>query len=453
MPERDATILLVEDDAPQRKTLAGFLRKSGYNVLEAESADQARLTAADQEVDLLLTDLRLGGPDGIELLQSLKSNLPDLQALVLTAYGTVDDAVRAMKAGAYDFVSKPVDLDRLEALVVKALERVQLAKANRSLREMVKSSGIFDGLVGESESMRAVKDLALKVAQSKASLLLLGESGTGKEVLARAIHRASKRKDKPFMVVNCAALPETLIESELFGHEKGAFTGATAAKKGRFELADGGTLFLDEIGDIPLPVQVKLLNVLQSACFERVGGTQTYKVDVRIIAATHRDLEKRIEQEKFRSDLYYRLNVVSIELPKLCERSADIPLLVDYFIHKHADLSALPVDSIEDQVLERLTNWPFPGNVRELENWIERAVVLAEGTNLGREDFPSQLFEDTPPSSQQADPENLDQQVAELEISLIKAALLRNGGNQSAAARELGLTERAIRYKMKKYEI
>ncbi len=207
MPERDATILLVEDDAPQRKTLAGFLRKSGYSVLEAESAEAAKLTAADQQVDLLLTDLRLGGPDGIELLQSLKSSLPDLQALVLTAYGTVDDAVRAMKAGAYDFISKPVDLDRLEALVVKALERVQLARANRGLREIVKSSGVFDGLIGESESMRAVKDLAIKVAQSKASVLLLGESGTGKEVLARAIHRASPRKDKPFIVVNCAALP------------------------------------------------------------------------------------------------------------------------------------------------------------------------------------------------------------------------------------------------------
>ncbi|MBW1811522.1 MAG: sigma-54-dependent Fis family transcriptional regulator [Deltaproteobacteria bacterium] len=453
MPERNATILLVEDDAPQRKTLAGFLRKSGYSVLEAESAKVAKLTAADQEVDLLLTDLRLGGPDGIELLQSLKSNLPDLQALVLTAYGTVDDAVRAMKAGAYDFISKPVDLDRLEALVVKALERVQLARANRGLREMVKSSGVFDGLIGESQSMRAVKDLATKVAPSRASVLLLGESGTGKEVLARAIHRASKRLDKPFMVVNCAALPETLIESELFGHEKGAFTGATTAKKGRFELADGGTLFLDEIGDIPLPVQVKLLNVLQSASFERVGGTQTCKVDVRIIAATHRDLEKRIEQDMFRSDLYYRLNVVSIRLPQLCDRSADVPLLVDFFIHKHADLSALPVERVGDQVLERLTNWPFPGNVRELENWIERAVVLAEGTTLGREDFPSQLFEDVPKSPKEADPENLDQQVARLEISLIEGALQRNKGNQSAAARELGLTERAIRYKIKKYGI
>jgi len=451
MADTDATILLVEDDDPQRKTLSGFLRKRGYTVLEAASAAQAEQAAAVHAVDLLLTDLRLGGPDGITLLETLKGRHPDLQALVLTAFGTVEDAVRAMRAGAYDFMAKPVDLDRLEALVEKALERVCLARENRSLREVVKSSDAFAELVGGSESMRQVKELAVKVAPSKASVLILGESGTGKEVLARAIHRSSERRGKPFMVINCAAMPETLVESELFGHQKGAFTGATADKQGRFELADGGTLFLDEIGDIPLPVQVKLLNVLQSGQFQRVGGTKTIAVDVRLITATHRDLEKRIQDGTFREDLFYRLNVVSVTMPPLRERPGDIPLLVEHFIRKHADLSATPIESVAPEVLEKLAAWNFPGNVRELENLIERAVVLAEGSQLNLDDFPPQIGQGAPPPP--AGGEGLEEQVARLEISLIREALARNQGNKSAAARDLGLSERAIRYKMKKYSL
>ncbi len=445
------TILLVEDDQPQRKTLSGFLRKRGYQVIEAASAGEAEQEAAKHRVDLLLTDLRLGGPDGITLLEALKGRHPDLQALVLTAFGTVEDAVRAMRAGAYDFLSKPVDLDRLEALVEKALERVRLARENRSLREVVKSSGAFAELVGQSPAMRQVKELAVKVAPSRASVLILGESGTGKEVLARAIHRGSERRGRPFSVINCAAMPESLVESELFGHQKGAFTGATADKKGRFELADGGTLFLDEIGDIPLPVQVKLLNVLQSGQFQRVGGTKTIEVDVRLITATHRDLEKAIQEGTFREDLYYRLNVVSVSMPPLRDRPGDIPLLVDHFIRKHADLSAARIESVAPEVLQNLSAWPFPGNVRELENLIERAVVLAEGSQLKLDDFPPQIGQGAPPPS--ADGQGLEEQVARLEISLIKEALMRNQGNKSAAARDLGLSERAIRYKMKKYSL
>ena len=451
MADADTTILLVEDDDPQRKTLSGFLRKRGYTVLEAASAAQAEQEAAENAVDLLLTDLRLGGPDGITLLETLKGGHPDLQALVLTAFGTVEDAVRAMRAGAYDFLAKPVDLDRLEALVEKALERVRLARENRSLREVVKSSDVFSELVGESDSIRQVKDLAVKVASSKASVLILGESGTGKEVLARAIHRGSERRGKPFMVINCAAMPETLVESELFGHQKGAFTGATADKQGRFELADGGTLFLDEIGDIPLPVQVKLLNVLQSGQFQRVGGTKTIEVDVRLITATHRDLEKAIGEGTFREDLFYRLNVVSVTMPPLRDRTGDMPLLVDHFIRKHADLSSVRIESVAPEVLEKLSVWPFPGNVRELENLIERAVVLAEGAELKLEDFPPQIGQAAPPPP--AGEGGLEEQVACLEISLIRDALQRNQGNKSAAARDLGLSERAIRYKMKKYSL
>jgi two-component system NtrC family response regulator len=451
--DADNTILLVEDDEPQRKTLSGFLRKRGYRVVEAASAGQAEQEAARHEVDLLLTDLRLGGPDGIALLQTLKDRHPDLQALVLTAFGTVEDAVRAMRAGAYDFMAKPVDLDRLEALVEKALERVRLARENRGLREVVKSSDAFSELVGESETMRQVKELAVKVAPSKASVLILGESGTGKEVLARAVHRSSERRGKPFLVINCAAMPETLVESELFGHEKGAFTGATSEKKGRFELADGGTLFLDEIGDVSLSVQVKLLNVLQSGRFERVGGTKTHQVDVRLITATHRDLGKKIQEGTFREDLYYRLNVVSVTIPPLRERSGDISLLVNHFIRKHADLSAVRTESVAPEVLERLSVWPFPGNVRELENLVERAVVLAEGPELKPDDFPPQLFQDAPARIADSEGSGLEEQVANLEISLIRDALQKNNGNKSAAARDLGLSERAIRYKMKKYSL
>jgi two-component system NtrC family response regulator len=453
LPSGEPRLLLVEDDQPQRKTLAGFLKKRGYVVVEAESAEQGLAMAAEQQVDLLLTDLRLGGPDGIELLQQIKNHHPDIQSLVLTAYGTVDDAVRAMKAGAYDFVSKPVDLDRLETLVEKALERVELAKDNRSLRQVVESSGIFSEFVGQSEAVQAVKEMTLKVAPSRASVLILGESGTGKEVLARAIHRASTRNDKPFLVVNCAAMPETLIESELFGYEKGAFTGAATKKAGRFEMANGGTLFLDEIGDIPLPLQVKLLNVIQSGSFERLGGTKTLKTDVRIIAATHRDLDKMIQEEKFRADLYYRLNVVSIALPPLRNRVADIPLLVEHFLRKHIDLSGSKVDGVDQDVVGRMQNWPFMGNVRELENWIERAVVLAEGNWLSKDDFPPQLFEEESAASAESQGGGLEPQVAGLEKSLITKALSNNKGNKSAAARELKITERAIRYKIKKYGI
>ena len=452
--ESRARILLVEDDAPQRSTLAGFLRKQGFEILEAASAAEARTAAAAAEaVDLLLTDLRLGGPDGIALLEALKPEHPDLEALVLTAFGTVEDAVRAMRAGAYDFLAKPVDLDRLEALVRKALERVRLAQENRGLRAMVESSGALSELIGESEGMQRVKALALKVAASRASVLVLGESGTGKEVLARGIHLASPRRERPFVGVNCAALTETLIESELFGHEKGAFTGAGAAKPGRFELAHTGTLFLDEVGDIPLPVQVKLLNVIQSGRFERVGGTDTREVDVRIIAATHRDLEARIHEGRFREDLYYRLNVVAIPMPPLRERADDIPLLAAFFLRKHADLSGAAVKSVAPEVMQRLQGFAFPGNVRQLENWIERAVVLAEGDMLQAEDFPPQLFGAGTEVGTAAADQGLEAQVDALEIRLIREALDRHQGNKSAAARELKLTERAIRYKMNKHEL
>ena len=451
MPELPQTLLLVEDDRPQRQTLAGFLRKQGYQVLEAGSAAEAEDLVGSGDVDLLLTDLRLGGMDGVTLLERLRRRLPHLQALVFTAYGTIDDAVRAMRAGAYDFLQKPLDLERLQVLVEKALEKVELQRENRSLRELARAAGAFSELVGDSEALRRIKELALKLSATRATVLILGESGTGKEVLARTIHRHSSRRDRPFVVLNCAALPESLVEAELFGHEKGAFTGATGEKKGRFELADGGTLFLDEVGDIPLPVQVKLLGFLQSACFERVGGTSTIQVDVRLIAATHRDLREFMGQGRFREDLYYRINVVSVTMPPLREHREDIPLLVNHFLRKHRDLAPRPVESVAPEVLQRLSAYEFPGNVRELENMVERALALAEGSVLEADDFP--LPGGRGGAAAPGDPGNLEQQVARLEIDLINAALRRHGGNKSAAARELGLSERAIRYKMKKYSL
>jgi DNA-binding NtrC family response regulator len=445
-------ILLVEDDAPQRRTLAGFLAKRGYSVLEAGSAAEAMAVSKRAKSDLLITDLRLGGPDGVTLLGRLRETNPDLQALVLTAYGTVEDAVRAMRAGAYDFLAKPVDLDRLEILIQKVLEKAGLARENRELRGIVASSGPFDSIVGGSEAVQRVKDLAARVAPSRASVLILGESGTGKEVLARAIHMASGRRARPFITLNCAALAESLIESELFGHEKGAFTGADKQKKGRFELAEGGTLFLDEIGDIPLPLQVKLLNVLQSSKFERVGGSETLTADVRIISATHRDLNAAINEGRFRADLFYRLNVVSITLPPLRERREDIALLADHFIKKHSDLGGLAQKALSPEAAALLVNSPFHGNIRELENWIERAVVLAEGDLLTPEDFPagSQVHQPVGMGQPQSTG-GLEDSVAGLEIRMIREAMDRNAGNQSAAARELGITERMIRYKLRKY--
>ncbi len=453
------SILLVEDDQPQRQTLAGFLRKKGYQVQEAASAQEAENWSKQNPVDLLITDLRLGGPDGIALLKSLKPRHPQLQCLILTAYGTVEDAVSAMKAGAYDFISKPINLDRLEILIEKALERVSIEKENQSLRSIALNTGTMSELVGESKPMQLVKETAIKAAGSKASILILGESGTGKEILARAIHRISPRKDRPFVTVNCAALPEQLIESELFGHEKGAFTGALTEKKGRFEMAHQGTLFLDEIGDIPLGLQVKLLNVLQSGSFERVGSTKTIRVDVRLLAATHRNLEQAIQLGTFRADLYYRINVISIHLPPLRERPEDLPLLLDHFLTKHADLSQVHIDSVDPEVLEKLNQWSFPGNVRELENWIERAVVLSSGNRLTKDDFPSQLFDpgtETAKVDATSNPDetiDLDQRVAQLETDLIRQALSQHQDNKSAAARQLGITERAIRYKIKKYHL
>ncbi|MBN2528155.1 MAG: sigma-54-dependent Fis family transcriptional regulator [Deltaproteobacteria bacterium] len=457
MTEPRATILLTEDSTSQRDVLSGFLSRKKYRVLAAASAAEALALALETPVDLLLSDLRLGGPDGISLLEELRKSNPALQAIILSAYGTVEDATRAMKAGAYDFLAKPVELGRLEALVEKALEKVSLAREVGALTTMVKNSGAFEDVVGDSTALNQIISTASRAAASNASILILGESGTGKGVLARAIHMASPRKKRPFHTVNCAALPENLIEAELFGYEAGAFTGAASRKPGRFELANGGTLFLDEVGEIPLHIQVKLLNVLQSRSFERLGGTETISTDIRIIAATNQDAEAQVREGAFRQDLFFRLNVVTITLPPLRDRTDDIPLLASHFIEKHSNLLGVPVRGISADAIALLKGCPFPGNIRELENWIERAIVLAEGDSLTARDFPTQVSAHT--SSSESDVialfenQGLEEQIALLETRLIRAALEKHHLNQSAAARALKISERAIRYKMKKYGI
>ena len=350
---------------------------------------------------MVLTDLRMPGMDGIELLAKIKEIRPETMVIVMTAYGTVKTAVQAMKLGAEDYLSKPIDVEELEVILQKVLEKKGLLEETRTLRERLEHKYRFDNLVGESPEMLSVFKTIRQVAPSFASVLLLGESGTGKELFAQALHQNSPRRNKPFVKVACAALPETLLESELFGHEKGSFTGAVYTRAGRFEAADGGTLFLDEIGDITPTVQVKLLRFLEEREFERVGGNKTYKVDVRIVAATHRDLKKKLEDGSFREDLYYRLNVIEIHIPPLRERPGDIPLLAHHFLRKYAEANGKDIEGISDEVMALLLAHPWPGNVRELENAMERAVVLttepdpharplshpAQGGRVGRPDL------------------------------------------------------------------
>ena len=454
---REPSILYVEDEPLQRRTLAGFLRKRGYRVEEAgDAAEALSLAGSMDRLDVLITDLRLGGPDGVDLLTRLRIKHPDILGVVVTAYGEKEDAIRAMRAGAHDFLSKPLDLERLELVLERALDRVGLSRENRLLRQRITDGGAIGATIGQGAAMKAVLQTAARIAPTPATVLILGESGTGKEVLARAIHRDSPRGDKPFVTVNLAAVPDSLVESELFGHEKGAFTGADRIRKGRFELADGGTLFLDEVGDIPLPAQTRLLNVLQNRAFERVGSERTVAVDVRVIAATHQPLEELISHGRFREDLYYRLNVVSLTLPPLRERRDDLDALVRHFIKKYSDLAARPIEGVSQAAMEVLGRTRFPGNIRQLENWIERAVLLADGAFLQPEDFPATHDPGVAPSPLPGGAEargNLDDEVAALERFRIEVALRAHDGNQSAAARDLGVSERSIRYKMRRLGI
>lgn len=442
-----ATILIVDDEAKMARLLSLQLGELGYATLSASDAAHGLTLLREQPVDLLLTDLRMPGMDGLEFLHAARRQQAGLPVIVMTAHGTVETAVEAMKAGAADYLLKPFPLEELRLVIEKELDVQGLRRENQSLREALGARYDYPNIVGRGARMREVLALVERIAPTQSTVLIGGESGVGKDLIARAIHQHSRRANGPFIKINSTAIPESLLESELFGFEKGAFTGATASKPGKFELADKGTLFLDEIGDVPLAIQVKLLRVLQEREFERLGGTKTLKVDVRLIAATNRNLRAALEEGTFREDLYYRLNVVPIDLPPLREHKEDIPALTDFFIAKFAAAAEKPVSGITPGGLARLMDFDWPGNVREMENIIERAVALSDGRQLDVADIRLDLS----PTKKVAIgaallPEGWTMERWEQE--LIRDALRRAQGNKSQAARLLGLSRNALRYRL-----
>jgi DNA-binding NtrC family response regulator len=438
-------ILVVEDEEKLRRVLELQLRSADFEVDQAGSAEEA-LRLADR-ADVVLTDLRLPGMSGLELLAAIRHQNTRTPIVVMTAFGTVETAVEAMKAGAADFLLKPFSLDHLMTVVRKALDVRALQEENRKLREELGHRYEFDNIIGRSPAMQEIFATVERVAPTRATVLLAGESGVGKDLIARAIHYHSPRRDRPFVKINCTAIPENLMESELFGYEKGAFTGANNVKPGKFEQADTGTAFLDEIGDVPAPIQVKLLRVLQEREFERLGSNKTRHIDVRIVAATNQDLRAALEQGTFREDLYYRLNVVPINIAPLRERREDRPVLAEHFVRKLAKASGSRVESISDAAIEKLLGYHWPGNVRELENVIERSIVLCPGERLEAAD----IRLDTAPRAPRRTADNFlpeGMTLDEYEQAIIREALRRSEGNKSQAARLLGLTRNALRYRL-----
>jgi two-component system NtrC family response regulator/two-component system response regulator HydG len=445
-------VVVIDDEASAAEALEGLLREDGYEVAAAHDARAGLALLETTEADVVLTDLRMPGMDGLELLARIKEIRPETMVILMTAFGTVRTAVRAMKMGAEDYLAKPIDIEELEVILERVLEKKRLLEEARVLRARVETKYRFENLVGESPEMLAAFKTVQQVAASASSVLLLGESGTGKELFAQALHQNSPRRHKPFVKVACAALPETLLESELFGHEKGSFTGALYTRAGRFELADGGTLFLDEIGDISPTVQVKLLRFLEEREFERVGGNRTCKVDVRIVAATHRDLAKKLQDGTFREDLYYRLNVIEIHVPPLRERPGDIPLLAHHFLNKYAEANRKVVRGLSDEALALLMRYGWPGNVRELENAIERAVVLAAEPVLTPGHFPTlRRLEGRAPKDEVTGFIIPGSTFAQIEREVILRTLEAVGGSTSRAAALLGISARKIQYRMKEY--
>ncbi len=450
------TILIVDDERNYLVVLEALLGPEGYEILTTDNAPDAVRLVRAADLDLVITDMKMPGMNGMELLEECKSIKTELPIVIMTAYGTIELAVEAMKKHAYDYITKPFQNEQLKLTVKKALKNYRLIKENRLLNEALSDRFKYGNIIGKSEPMLKVYDLIEKVAQSKASVLITGPSGTGKELIAKAIHFNGPRKDRPFVSINCGALTETLLESELFGHEKGAFTGAIAMKKGRFELANEGTLFLDEVSEMPPSLQVKLLRVLQEMEFERVGGTKTIKVDVRVLSASNRNIKDDVTEGAFREDLFYRLNVIQIEVPPLRERTDDIPLLVKHFIEKYKSEKAKGKIELSPEVWKMVYTYPWPGNVRELENAIERAVILNSGNMITLEDFSEEL------TGAQAEfnidsiiPPNvpLSDALEQIEEKMVRRALSQCNNIQAHAAKSLGITKSLIQHKMKKYKI
>ena len=469
MPVSSRRVVIADDEPSFRKVLSSLLRREGYEVLEARDGEEA-LAALSSDVAVLITDLRMPKLDGMQLFRRAIAEYPDLKVIIFTAYGRITEFVEAVKLGAFDFVEKGTDNEHILQVVRKAVASYEL-----DLRDPRKGGHIPPqlgryGLVGTSPALQKVFSLIEKVADTPSTVLIIGESGTGKELVARALHEQSSRKTESFIRINCAAIPKTLMESELFGYEKGAFTGAVSQKPGRFELADRGTLFLDEIGELALEMQVKLLRVLQESEFERVGGIKTLRVDVRVIAATNRDLVKEAAAGNFREELYYRLNVVPIQLPSLRERREDIPLLVSHFLHRFNDRLKKSISGLTDDAMATLLRYPFPGNIRELENIIERTVLLAEGSVIDVRDLPpnvtaTQIQSTTPirppvtplaPSSRppaSSLKEIVRQETERVEREMIQRALQETQGNVTQAAKQLGISRKSLQIKMKELRL
>lgn len=451
------TVLIVDDEENMRHMLASMLQREGYTVETAEDGEQALAVLRNRPFNFVLCDIKMPRMDGMAFLRAARGEFGEVSVIMMSAYGTIDLAVEAMKSGAYDFISKPFKNDEVRLVIRKALEHDRLKRENDLLREQLKQFQArhrFGNLVAHSSAMQAVFEVASKVAQFTTTILITGESGTGKELVARAIHHASPRRAKPLVPVNCAGIPEALLESELFGHARGAFTGADQAKQGLFEEADGGTIFLDEIGELPPPLQVKLLRVLQESEIRPLGRAQSRKIDVRVLAATSRNLQQMIRQGDFREDLYYRLNVVSIKMPPLRERGEDIPLLCQHFIDRFNQRLGSNVQGVTPGAMQRLMGYRWPGNVRELENAIERAIVLNGGDWLTEEGFAANVFADGVTAAA-SPPEAFSIKNAQkrLEKELIVKALQATAGNRTQAARLLEISHPSLLSKMKQYDI
>jgi two-component system response regulator PilR (NtrC family) len=448
-----ARILVVDDERSMQEFLDIFLRSEGYEAVTAGDMESALLHLENDDFDLVVTDIQMPGGSGIDLLHAVHERSPETMVLMMTAFASTETAIAALKSGAYDYITKPFNVDEIRIIVKKALEKKLLSSENRRLRSELRTRERDRKIIGNSPAMQRVYDVIGQVADTKANVLLTGESGTGKEMVARAVHQGGERRDKPFVAVNCAAIPENLLESELFGHVKGAFTGAVQNRMGLFESAHGGTLFLDEVAELTLPLQVKLLRAIQDKTIRRVGASSDQNVDVRIVAATNRRLEEEIASGRFREDLYYRLNVIEIPMPPLRDRREDIPLLVTHFVEKYARELEKPVDGVNEDVMRLLMEHRFPGNVRELENVVERAIALTRDSTIGPDALPPAVLD--PPRRNAVrrigpDGVNLDELMAEYERGLLLEALGPAGGVKKRAAQLLGISFRSFRYRMEK---